>query len=213
MKPTGKSATMRRGAMGIAICIPFFLPIFVFAQEETSWQIAAEASFYFLRERTYMSPVVSADYNRVHLEVRYNDEDLDTGSVFGGYNFQTGHTVEFNITPILGVVFGNSNGFAPGALLDLTYKKLSFSSEFEYFFSSEEQESNFFYAWSELVYSPKEWIWFGMAGQRTRAFESDLAIQRGPLLGFGFDGFEITGYVMNPGLDDWFGLISIGYSF
>jgi hypothetical protein len=191
----------------------FLLPISVSAQEQSSWKFAAEANLYLIPDESYLNPILAADHNRLHLEFRYNYEDLETASVFGGYSFQTGDVLELNVTPVVGLVLGNSDGIAPGALLDLGYKKLSISNEFEYFLSFEEKESNFFYAWSEIVYSLKDWIWFGIAGQRTRAFESDLEIQRGFLLGFGYNNFELSGYVMNPGLDDSFGLITVGYTF
>ncbi len=188
-------------------------PVLLFGEEENPWEFSAVANLYMLPDETYLNPVISADRNHLHLEARYNYEDLDTGSVFAGYNFQTGDTVELNVTPILGGVFGNSNGIAPGFLLELNYKKLSLTSEGEYLFSTDEKESNFFYSWSELAYSPAEWIWFGIAGQRTRAYKTDLEIQRGLFVGFGKGNFSVTGYVMNLGFDDVFGLISVEYQF
>ncbi|HSE41385.1 MAG TPA: hypothetical protein VLH08_11535 [Acidobacteriota bacterium] len=189
------------------------LAIPVFAQDENSWEFGLEANFYKLSDRTYLNPVISADKNQFHVEARYNYEDLNTGSLFGGYNLSGGDALEFSVTPIVGAVFGNSDGIAPGFLIDLNYGRFSFSSEGEYFFSSDGKESNFFYSWSELFYSPADWIWFGMAGQRTRAYETDLKIQRGIALGFGKENFAITGYIMNIGWDDVFGVVSVGYSF
>ena len=185
----------------------------LYGEEEGTWEFAAEGSLYILPDQTYFNPVISADKNRFHLEARYNSEDLETGSVFTGYNFQKGTEVEVNVTPIIGAVFGNSNGIAPGFLFELNYKKLSLSSEGEYLFSTDEKESNFFYSWSEVSYSPADWFWFGIAGQRTRAYQTDLEVQRGILIGFGFRNFAITGYVMDLGWDDPFGVITLEYSF
>lgn len=203
--------TLRFVAFLVSLILPF--AVLGAEEEETTWEFSAEANLYLIPDETFFNPVLAADRDWLHLEVRYNDEDIDTGSVFAGYNFQAGQTVELNLTPIFGLVFGNSDGVAPGGLLELNYNRVSFTSEFEYFFSFEDKESNFFYAWSELSYSPKDWIWFGIAGQRTRAYETDLDIQRGFLVGFGYGNLEVTGYVMNPGSDDAFGLISFGYSF
>ena len=194
-------------------CIAFILPISIHGEENNSWELAAIANLYMLSDQAYLNPLISADKNFLHLEARYNYEDLETGSIFAGINFQTGDSVELNVTPIIGVVFGNSNGIAPGFSFELNYGNLSISSEGEYFFSSDEKESNFFYSWSEVAYSPADWIWFGVAGQRTRAYETDLEIQRGLLLGFGKGNITVTGYVMNLGWDDVFGLISLEYSF
>jgi hypothetical protein len=196
--------------LGIVFLVPF--PLFG-EEEENVWVFAAEANLYTLPDVTYLNPVITADKNYLHLEARYNDEDLETGSVFAGINFQTGESFEINVTPIIGAVFGNSNGVAPGYLLEINFDKFTLSSEGEYFFSSDDKEFNFFYSWSEFVYSPADWIWFGIAGQRTRAFETDLEIQRGLVLGFAKENFSVAGYVMNIGFGDVFGLISVGYEF
>ncbi len=197
----------------VLFCAVFIFPIAVYGQEDNSWEFNATANLYILPENTYLNPVVSADKNHLHLEGRYNYEDLNTGSVFAGYNFHAGDSLEVSFTPIIGGIFGNSNGVAPGFLFELNYQKISISSESEYFFSSDEKESNFFYSWSEIVYSPADWIWFGIAGQRTRAYKTDLEVQRGIVVGFGIENLEISGYVMNLGWDDVFGLISVGYHF
>jgi hypothetical protein len=197
----------------ITFWIVFLLPLTLLAQEENPWEFSAEANLYILPDVTYLNPVLSADKGYLHLEARYNDEDLETGSIFAGMNFHTGESLEFSVTPIIGGVFGNSNGVAPGFLLEINYGSVSFSSEGEYFFSSDDKEFNFFYSWSELVYSPADWIWFGIAGQRTRAYQTDLEIQRGLVLGFGKENISVSGYVMNIGFGDVFGLVSVGYEF
>jgi len=39
---------------------------------------------------------------------------------------------------------------------------------------------------------------FGIASQRTRAYESELDIQRGFLAGFTYKAFDLSAYVFNP---------------
>src|SRR5262249_5139181 len=56
----------------------------------------------------------TADRSLLHLEARYNYESLHTGSAWIGANFEFGKTVTFEITPMLGGVFGDTNGIAPG---------------------------------------------------------------------------------------------------
>jgi hypothetical protein len=197
----------------LLLLIFILFPAFVYCEEENPWAFTAEVTTYIIPDESYANPVISADLSHLHLEARYNYEDLDTTSIFAGYNFYAGDTVELTVTPIFGGVFGNSNGVAPGFLFELNYKKLNISSEGEYFFSSDEKESNFFYSWSEISYSPADWIWFGVAGQRTRAYQTDVEIQRGFLLGVGVGNFSITGYVMNVFFDDVFGVINVGYQF
>src|SRR5438034_7336511 len=50
----------------------------------------------------------SADRGWLHLETRYNYENLETGSVWVGYNFSGGEKLQWEFTPILGGVFGNT---------------------------------------------------------------------------------------------------------
>jgi len=194
-----------------ALCVLCLLCGSIYAED--AWEFNASVSTYFLQDQTYVSPVASADQNHFHFEARYNDEDLHTGSIFLGYNFHSGENLQFSATPMFGGVFGRTNGVAPGLLLDLTYHKISFSTQAEYLFSTDEKESSFFYSWSELVYSPADWIWFGIAGQRSRVYHTDLDVQRGFLLGFGKGNFGVTGYLMNLGWGDTFGLATIEYQF
>ena len=70
---------------------------------------------------------------------------------------------------MVGAVVGKTKGVAPGALMSMAYKKFDLSTESEYVFNTEDQADNFFYTWSELGYSPIDWLRVGVAGQRTRA--------------------------------------------
>lgn len=197
---------------GVCFLVFFLWPTLLYCEENNSWQFTAETSVYILSDETFLNPVISADKNHLHLEARYFDEEHHTGSVFAGYNFRTGDTLQIQFTPILGGVFGRLNGIAPGFLLEMTYRKLSFTGEFEYLHSTDEAGSDYFYGWSELVYSPADWIWFGAAGQRTRLYKADLEVQRGILLGFGKGDLGVTGYLMDPGGEE-FGRITIVYQF
>jgi hypothetical protein len=191
----------------------FLLPFSIYGEEKTPWEFAVEGNLYSLPDLTYLNPVLSADKGFLHLEGRYNYEDLETGSIFAGVNFHTGESLELNVTPIIGGVFGNSNGVAPGFLLEINFGRFSVSSEGEYFFSSDDKDFNFFYSWSEVLYSPADWIWFGIAGQRTRAYETDLEIQRGLVVGVAKGNLSVSGYLMNIGWGDPFGVVSLGYAF
>jgi hypothetical protein len=105
--------------------------------------------------------------------------------------------VSFEFTPMLGGVFGDTNGVAPGFRTSLSWRKLAFYSESEYVYVPEDHSANFFYTWSELSYAPVEWFRFGLVGQRTRAYQTDLDIQRGPLLGFTYRRLTLGAYFFN----------------
>ena len=52
--------------------------------------------------QSYVSPVLTADHNWLHLEARYNYEDQRTGSLWAGYNFSAGKKLQFAVTPMIG---------------------------------------------------------------------------------------------------------------
>jgi hypothetical protein len=51
---------------------------------------------------------------------------------------------------MIGGVFGNTTGVAPGYQASLTYKKISLSSSGEYVFDTKDRNGSFFYSWPEF---------------------------------------------------------------
>jgi hypothetical protein len=167
--------------------------------QERKWAFSASAYTYFLLDDDdYLQPTVTADRGWLHLEARYNYEALETGSAWLGFNFGGGKTVEWTFTPMIGGVFGDTDGVAPGYKGSLTWRKLELYSEGEYVFDAADSADNFFYNWSELTYAPTDWFRFGIVGQRTRVYESDRDIQRGLLVAFTYKRLDVAGYVFNP---------------
>ena len=112
-----------------------------------------------------------------------------------------------------GGVFGDTRGVAPGLEITLSYKKLELYTEGEYLFDTDDRTGNFLYFWSELAYSPTDWFRAGLASQRTRAYETDLAVQRGILVGFSHKGWSLSSYVFNLGWTDPTYVVSLGVEF
>ena len=168
-------------------------------EDEPAWEFSVSGYTYFVPDDSdYVQPTFTADRDWLHLEARYNYEALDTGSAWVGYNFSGGETVTWEFTPMLGAVFGATDGIAPGYKGSLGWKKLEFYSEGEYVFDAGESSDSFFYNWSELTFAPVESFRFGMVTQRTRVYQTDREIQRGLLAGFSFKNLDVTGYVFNP---------------
>lgn len=167
--------------------------------EKEGWSFSASAYTYIVPDsREYVQPTVTADQGWLHLEARYNYEDLDTGSTWIGYNFGGGESITWELTPMLGGVFGNTTGIAPGYKGSVSWWKLELYSEGEYLVDVGDSSRSFFYNWSELSLSPVDWFRFGMVTQRTRLYQSDRDIQRGVLAGFSYKSVELTGYLLNP---------------
>ncbi len=198
----------------IFICI-FFLLVSstLFAQEsdtsETSeWNFGIETDLYFIDPFTFL-PIFTANKDNLHLEARYNYEDLKTASAWVGYNIFGGDDLEYLITPMIGGAFGRTNGIAPGLEFTLSVSGFELYSESEYLFDFDSKENNFFYNWSDLTYSPTDWLWFGISGQLTKVYDTDLETDRGMLLGIAYKNFEFTGYYYNAFTDDSFFMLAL----
>ena len=179
-----------------------------------TWSFYASVYGYIVPEsRDYANLNFSADRDWLHLEARYNYEALDTGSIWVGYNFSFGEKLVLDFAPMLGGVFGNLTGIAPGYNFALTYKHFSLSSQSEYVFDTDDSANNFFYTWSEITYSPVDWFRAGLVIQRTKAYKSDLDIQRGFLVGTAYKKVDFTTYVFNLGWTDPTVVLALGYRF
>lgn len=173
-------------------------PVMLEETSERKWSFSASLYSYFVPDdREYVQPTFSADRDWLHLEARYNYEDLDTGSVWVGYNLGGGKKLEWEFTPMLGGVFGELTGVAPGYAGSLSWWKLSLYTEGEYVIDTGDHTGNFFYTWSELSLAPVDWFRFGVVAQKTKLYETDRDVQRGLLVGFTYRSLDLTGYVFN----------------
>lgn len=178
------------------------------------WSFAASLYAYILPDDdSFLLPVAYADRDRFHFEARYNYESLHTASMWGGWRFATGTTMTLEAIPMLGVVFGDTSGIAPGLEFTVGWSKLELYSEIEYVFDWEDSEANFLYAWSELTYAPSAWLAFGLASQRTRAYATDVDVQRGLLVGLSRGAGSVRGYLFNLDRDEPFGIVAVGWEF
>lgn len=181
---------------------------------EKAWSFYASAFFYLVPDDDdFVQPTFMADRDWLHLELRYNYEALDTGSAWFGVNFGGGEEVTWEFTPMIGAVFGDTTGVAPGYRFGLSWWKLEFSTEGEFVFDTDNSSDNFFYSWSELSLAPVEGFRFGIALQRTRVFEEDRDLQFGLLAGFSIGKFDASAYVFNLDEDTPTLVFSVGLSF
>jgi hypothetical protein len=164
-----------------------------------SWSFSAAAYTYIVPDsHEYVQPTFTADRGWLHLEARYNYEALETASAWIGYNFSIGEKIALEFTPMLGGVFGELTGVAPGYNGALSWWKLELYSEGEYVIDPDDSSNNFLYAWSELTLAPVDWFRFGLVMQRTQAYETDREIQRGVLAGFTFKMLDLCAYLFDP---------------
>jgi hypothetical protein len=181
---------------------------------EKEWDFSAVLYAYFVPgDKNYVQPTFTADRDWLHLEARFNYEDLDTGSLWFGYNFSGGDALSWELTPMLGGVFGETDGIAPGYKGSLSWWKLELYSEGEYLVDVGDTSDSFFYNWSELTIAPVDWFRFGLVTQRTRAYDADRDIQRGLLAALSFEMLDVTAAVFNVDTDDPMVVVGLGLSF
>jgi hypothetical protein len=180
---------------------------------EKAWAFSLSAYTYIVpNDREYVQPTFRADRDWFHLEARYNYEDRDPASVWLGYNWSIGETVTFDFTAMLGGVFGNTRGVAPGYEFTLAWHGLQLYSEAEFVIDTDDSADSFFYTWTELTYAPVEWFRFGVVIQRTKLYDTDFDIQRGFLVGLTWKDLDFTAAVLNPDEDPIF-VLGVAYTF
>lgn len=171
------------------------------------------AGYLVPKDQSYASPTFTADRSWTHLEARYNYEGLQTASLWFGYDLSAGKKLQLEFTPMIGGVFGKTNGIAPGAELTLSYRGLLLSSSNEYVFDTDNFSNSFFYTWTELSYTPVKWFRFGGVTQRTRVYHTGLDVQRGFLVGASHKKTSFTTYIFNAGWTQPTWVFSLSYSF
>src|ERR1700749_1964353 len=87
-----------------------------------TWSFTTYIDGYIAPHSSFLaSPIFTADHDQLHLEARYGYEDRYLGSLWAGYNFTAGTSLKLALTPMLGVVFGQQTGVAPGLKGSLSY--------------------------------------------------------------------------------------------
>ena len=184
------------------------------ASTPKKWDFSLNIAGYLVPDdRSYASPTFSADRERLHLEGRYNYENQETGSLWAGYNLSFGKKLVLEAMPMVGAVFGDTTGVAPGYEASLSYWKLAVTSDGEYVFDTGNSDNSFLYSWNELVYSPTDWLHAGLVAQRTRAYHTSLDVQRGFSVGVVHRKTDFTVYTFNAGWTDPTIVLNLGLTF
>lgn len=182
--------------------------------ESPSWEFDVSGALYLLPdEEDFLQLTFRADRGILHLETRYNYEDRESVSFFAGANFEFGDKVKLALVPMLGGLVGQTDGIIPGLEADLTVGPFEAYGEAEYVVDLGDSSSSYFYMWSELSLWPTDWLRAGLVTQRTRVYQTERDIQRGPLVGVSWRWAEGVVYFFNPGSDDHLTVVSLAVSF
>lgn len=147
---------------------------------------------------TVVPRIYYQDYRGWYGEARYNYEEAQTFSIYGGRTFSRRKDLSFSITPVAGLVWGKLKGGSVGANLELDYGNLIFCSSSQYTFSPEDQRSDFFYVWSELGCQLTGNIYTGLALQQTRLLRTNWNWDPGLQIGFLINKWTFPLYIFDP---------------
>ena len=159
------------------------------------------------------SAIAVADRGPLHLEARYGYEAKDSRSAFVGWTFSGGETVAWELTPLLGGAWGPVRAFVPGLEASLGWGRFDFYVEAEFVRDRGEKSDSYNYAWSELGFSPVDWLRLGAVGQRTKAYGGEREFQRGPFVQVTWGKATIGAFWFNPGSSEQVFVGSIGATF
>ena len=170
--------------------------------------------YYAMRDQPDFGVGVAAiNHGALHVEGRYNYEVRNAGSLFVGWKFSGGDVVTFEITPIVGGLFGAARGVVPGVEASVAYGPVDAYIEAEYVHDTEHPSDSYYYSWSELGWKPAAWLRLGLAGQRTHVVQTGRDLQRGLFAQFIFDKATLSVYAFNPDAGSRYAIVALGVQF
>ncbi len=179
--------------------------------EERPWKATVSAYLFVVPDQeNYPMLMAPVDIRWFHVEARYNYEALRSGSAFAGVHGGWGEELKLKVTPMIGGVFGALDGLVPALRWTLSWWKLDLFSESEVVVDFADGIDSFFYNWSELGFTPLDWLRFGAAIQRTRVVMTSLDFQRGLFVSTTIRFVTVSLYEFNLGwtTPTWVGAVS-----
>jgi len=184
------------------------------AEADATTTFAATGYYYAMRDQPdFGVGVATIDHGQLHFEARYNYEVRGAGSAFVGWKFKGGDTVTFEVTPIVGGLFGSARGVVPGVEASVAWGPFDAYIEAEYVDDRRQEGGSYYYAWSELAWKPVEWLRVGLVGQRTHTVDSDRDLQRGVFAQVTVQRLTFAVYGFNPDSAARYVIASVGVRF
>jgi hypothetical protein len=184
------------------------------ADSTKAWEATGEMDNNFLTEKYIPGVIAMFDRKWLHLEGRYNSEDIHMASFWGGYNFAGGRKFTYTITPMIGVMFGNGSGLLPGVGVALDWKKWTFTNETAIvLYSSSKKDERYIYTSNELDYAIDDIFYVGISLNRSKIYASPVELNAGIGGGFTVGKFTASAFIYDPFDIAPFGFISLSWSF
>jgi cell division protein FtsN len=136
--------------------------------------------------------------NGFYAEGRYNYEALNSFSFYMGRTFSKESALSYSISPIAGAVMGDYNGGSFGVNISLGYKNFYFFSQPQYTFSLAGAYDNYIYSWTDLTYSPLNWLSVGVSLQHTKPYQAKSYMENGFVVEAAYKKFTFPIYIFSP---------------
>ncbi len=147
-----------------------------------------------------------------YAELRYNYEDNQTISFFGGKTFKGGNNFEYSLTPLAGFSAGRFTGVSFGVNADAEWKNFYLSSQTQYSFGTKKDIADFFFSWSELGYNISKHFFAGLAMQYTRQIDNN-SFEPGFVAGLEIKNFSFPVYVFSPFRSGCYFVVGMNYEY
>ncbi len=193
-------------------------PAVLHAQQTDStaknWTGTVAAYEYLIQQEAIHPTIIGcADFKSLHLESRFNYEDINTVSAFAGWMWKKDGKLSLSATPMIGMAVGKSNGILPGLECSVSFSKINFYSENEYMLSFKGKTDYFFYSWTQLSTTIFKNFQSGVLAQSLRWFKTKFDVQRGVYAEYALHNFTFDIYYFNAFTSSHFTEASITYAF
>jgi hypothetical protein len=180
----------------------------------------AQSKWVFEQYNYIRQPEESAFVPMVHFqaknnwygELRYNYEDAQTLSLFGGRTISGGNSLTWSFTPMAGYSIGKFTGVSAGVNNEAEWNDFYFSAQSQYSKATKTEISSFFFNWSEAGYAFSDYFYSGIAMQYTRQLKKGY-LEPGIVAGLCFRNFSLPFYVFNPLKSDCYFVLGLNYEY
>ena len=193
----------------------YILLVLLVAVKPAEAQISVEQYTYFRASQSPMwNPIVHyrspGDW---YAEMRYNYEDSRTLSLYTGRTFaHEGDRLSYSATPLVGGVIGKFRGGSMGLNLTLDFKNLFFESQSQYSFGVNGESLDFLFAWSDVGYQVRPWLFGGISAQNTYLCQDKSSLlEPGIFLGVELGAWSFPIYTFAPPAGDPFFVVGINF--
>jgi hypothetical protein len=147
-----------------------------------------------------------------YAELRYNYEDAQTISLYGGKIIEGGNDLEYSITPMIGFSAGLFTGISFATNAEAEWKNFYLSSQTQYSMAVKENCENFFFSWSELGYNVSRHFFAGLAMQYTGQ-KGIHDFEPGFVAGVTLKNFSFPFYIFSPFDSGRYFVLGVNYEY